>query len=301
LAFEVASIRIAEPITPAKVSGGKLHVGMTVNGNRVDIGFLSVADLIPIAYRVKSYQVSGPSWLAAQRFDIQATMPPGATSEQVPEMLQALLAERFKLTIHRETKEHSMYALVVGKKGPKLKEAEPDPEPPKAESGNGSPSDESAPVKSENRPVSIKNDGKAMVITGGGQKGQLRVGRGSDGSIRFESSKMTMEKLAETISRFVDRPVVDMTELKGEYQVALNISMEDLRYMAKAAGAPMMGPGGMGPGGSESGKPPADAASDPAGNSILESVQQLGLKLEPRKGPIEIIVIDHVEKNPTEN
>src|SRR5260370_15694676 len=185
----------------------------------------------------------GQSWLAAQRFDIEAEMRPGATSEQVAEMLQALLAERFKLTIHRETKEHSMYALVVGKKGPKLKEAEHEAEPPKADSGNsGSPPD--GEVKSENRPLSLKNDGKGMVITGGGQKGQMRVGRGSDGSIRFESSKMTMEKLAETLSRFVDKPVVDMTELKGDYQIALEVSMDDLRYMAKAAGAVMICPGG---------------------------------------------------------
>jgi len=297
LTFEVASIRPAEPITPAKVAAGKLHVGMTVNGTRVDIGFLSLADLIPMAYRVKSYQVSGPSWLPAQRFDIQAKMPPGATSEQVPEMLQALLADRFKLTIHRETKEHSMYALIVGKKGLKLKEAEPEPAPPKTQSDSGSPPDENAPVKSEDRPISIKNDGKGMVITGGGQKGQMRVGRGSDGSIRFESSKMTMEKLAETLSRFVDRPVVDMTELKGDYQVALEVSMEDLRYVAKAA---MVGLAGTPPVG-EPGKPPTDAASDPAGNSIFESVQKLGLKLEPRKGPIEIIVIVLIETAPTDN
>src|SRR5260370_35418733 len=98
-------------------------------------------------------------------------------------MVEGLLADRLKLTIHRETKEHSMYALVVGKKGLKLKEAEPDPEPPKAESGgNLSAPDENAPVKSENQPVSIKTDGKGRDITSGGQKGQMRVGRGSASS-----------------------------------------------------------------------------------------------------------------------
>lgn len=294
LAFEVASIRPAEPITPQKVMGGKLRVGMTVNGRTVNIGFLSLADLIPLAYKVKSYQVSGPAWLKDQRFDITAQMPEGTTREQVPQMLQALLAERFKLAIHRESKEHSLYALVVGKKGLKMKEAEPEPEAPKSEAadnGDGSP-----PVKSEDRPMNIKADGKGMVITGGGQKGQMRVSKGSEGALRFESSRTTMSDLCEWLSRFVDRPVVDMTELKGEYQVGIDISMQDLMQAAKSMGAMPQGPGGP-----EPAKAPLDTASDPGGNSIFESVQQLGLKLEPRKGPIEIIVVDRVEKNPTEN
>ena len=296
LEFEVASIRPAEPINPAKFAAGKLHVGLTVDGAVADIGFLSLAELIPMAYRVKSYQVSGPGWMPQQRFDIKAKMPEGATREQVPEMLQALLAERFKLTIHRETKEHSIYALVVGKKGPKLKESAPDPAPVKTEADSGSPADGNAQVKSEDRPMSIKTDGKATVISGGGQKGQMRISRGSDGGMRLESSRMTLASLAEALSRFVDRPVVDMTELKGDYEVALDISLEDLRSAARAAGAVLPGPGG-----GEPGKAPLDTASDPAGNSIFESVQQLGLKLEARKGPIEVIVIDHVEKIPTDN
>ena len=190
LEFEVASIRPAEPINPAKFAAGKLHVGLTVDGAVADIGFLSLAELIPMAYRVKSYQVSGPGWMPQQRFDIKAKMPEGATREQVPEMLQALLAERFKLTIHRETKEHSIYALVVGKKGPKLKESAPDPAPVKTEADSGSPADGNAQVKSEDRPMSIKTDGKATVISGGGQKGQMRISRGSDGGMRLESSRM---------------------------------------------------------------------------------------------------------------
>jgi len=292
-AFDVASVRIAEPITPEKAASGKFHVGMTVNGNRVDIGYFSLADLIPMAFRVKQYQVSGPKWLSAQRFDIIAKMPEGATREQVPDMLQTLLADRFKLEFHRESKEHSYFALTVSKKGLKLKEAEPDPEPPKAETGDGNPSD--PPVKNEDKPLSIKQDGKGMVISGGGQKGQMRITRGAEGNIRFESSKMKIDDFAAALSRFVDRPVIDQTELKGEYQIAFEMSLQDLMAMAKAAGAPIP------PGAEAPAKGPADAASDPTGGSVFDSLEKLGLKLEQRKGPIELIVIDKVEKNPTDN
>jgi uncharacterized protein (TIGR03435 family) len=294
--FEVASIKPAAPITPEKVANGQLHVGMTFDKARVDIGFLSLAELIPMAYRVKSYQVSGPSWMPQQRFDIVGKMPEGATREQVPDMLQVLLADRFKLTFHRETKEHSMYALVVSKKGLKLKESQPDP-PAKTETADGgAPADGAPPVKNEDRPLSFKSDAKGMVLSGGGQKGQVRISK-AEGGIRIESSKMTMEALAEALSRFVDRPVVDMTELKGDYEVALEISMADIMAMARAAGQVIPG----GPGGGEPGKAPLDTASDPSGNSIFDAIQKLGLKLEARKGPIEVIVIDHVEKTPTDN
>src|ERR1017187_7513788 len=113
-AFEVASIKPSEPITPAMIASGKLHAGMKIDGKRVDIGNFGMMQLICKAYDVKSYQVSGPSWLkvvgmSGQRFDIVANLPEGATKEQVPQMLQALLAERFKLVIHRETKDQPVY------------------------------------------------------------------------------------------------------------------------------------------------------------------------------------------------
>src|SRR5580693_752688 len=133
LEFEVASIKPAGTLDPAKMMSGEMHVGFKVEGARVDIGFLSLSDLIGIAYKVKSYQISGPDWMAAQRFDIMAKLPEGATKEQAPEMLQALLAERFKLTIHRSSKENQIYALVVGKNGPKLKESPPDEPAPAAD------------------------------------------------------------------------------------------------------------------------------------------------------------------------
>lgn len=134
LAFEVASIKPAGPLDPTAIAQGKIHIGMKVDGAICDIGSFSLKDLIRTAYEVKDYQITGAdslgSPLDAQRFNIQATMPEGATEKQVPQMLQTLLAERFKLVVRRETKEQSIYALVVAKGGPKLKESEPDPPAP---------------------------------------------------------------------------------------------------------------------------------------------------------------------------
>src|SRR5258705_12997729 len=79
LVFEVASIRSAEAITPAMVQAGKLHVGMKIDAGKVDIGYLSLHELIPMAYEVKAFQLTGPDWLSAQRFDILAKLPEGAT------------------------------------------------------------------------------------------------------------------------------------------------------------------------------------------------------------------------------
>jgi len=290
-AFEVASVKPAAPLDRGQLLSGEAHVGMKIDAARVDIGSMSLADLIRVAYRVKPYQISGPNWMASERFDVLAKMPEGATSEQVPEMLQALLAERFKLTVHRESKEHAVYALVVGKNGPKLKESLPDADAP---AGGGAP----AAGDNVNPQVRVSGRGEnASVSISGGGIGTARMSMGPNGTMRLEAPKMNMPALAETLSRFFDRPVVDLTELKGTYQMALELSMEDLRNAARTMG--MMGPG-MG-GGRDGARAPTDAASDPGGLSIFAAVQQLGLKLEPRKVPIDLVVIDHLEKAPTEN
>ena len=284
-AFEVASVKPAAPLDRSQMLSGQMHVGMKVDAARVDIGSMSVAELIRIAYRVKAYQVSGPDWMASERFDVLAKLPEGASSAQVPEMLQALLAERFKLTVHRESKEHAVYALVVGKNGPKLKESAPDADAPAA-------------TNDANPQVRISGRGENTQVTiSGGQIGTAHMSMGPNGTMHLEAPRIGMAAFADTLSRFFDRPVVDLTELKGTYQLALDLSMEDLRTAALTMG--IMGPG-MGAGRGAV-RPPADAASDPGGLSIFAAVQQLGLKLEPRKVAIDFVVIDHLEKAPTEN
>jgi uncharacterized protein (TIGR03435 family) len=279
LAFDVASIKLATP-DPAKIMAGQQHIGLKVEGNRVDIGMTSLSELIGIAYKVKYYQVQGPDWLGptGQRFDILAKMPAGANKDQVPEMLQALLAERFKLTMHRSSKETQVYALVIAKNGLKMKETPPDV--PVVPTGDGD-----APAADSNMKMSgTIEKGMTMTNTPAGTQKVTMV----DGAVHVEASKMPMSLLVEALSRYVDHPVVDMTELKGNYQVVLDISPEDIRNVMRSvgmAGAPAAS---------------ADSASEP-GSSILTSVQQLGLKLEARKMPLDLIAIDHLEKLPTEN
>ena len=220
LAFEVASIKKPALSLQDQAMSGKLHVGMKVDGARVDFGSMSLADLIAQAYKVKSFQISGPDWMKTERFDIMAKLPEGATKDQVPQMLQALLAERFKLTIHRDTKDHAIYALIVGKGGPKLKEAPPDVEVP-ADAPPAKEEKGTLTVDTGQGKMSVKADssGGATVKGPNGLTQKISM---SNGVMHMELNKATMDQMVEALSRFVDRPVVNMTGLKGNYQVALD-------------------------------------------------------------------------------
>ncbi len=307
--FEVASVKLAPPIEPQKIMSGQMHVGMSIDAARVDIGSLSLAELIRVAYRMKSYQVTGPDWLPGQRFNIVAKIPEGVSKDKVPEMLQALLADRFKLTAHRETKEHQAYALIVGKNGPKLKEAAPEAAPAPPADGSAPPSKGAMVMGNGDTQVRVQPnpDGKGATVASP-QFGTMKVSVGEGGMMRMEFARMSTQALAETLSRFTDKPVIDLTELTGVYHVELNLSLDDMRNVARAAGLGFgMGGGGggmmprRGAGEGDGARGPAESASTPGGSSIFTAIEQLGLKLEPRKLPLDMLVIDHVEKLPTEN
>jgi len=119
-AFEVASIKTAPPYNMENVHSGKMKLGMKVDGARVEFGATALTELIARAYRVRTFQVSGPGWMSDERYDILAKLPEGSTPDEIPEMLQSLLAERFRLRVHRDTKEYGVYALVVAKDGVRL-------------------------------------------------------------------------------------------------------------------------------------------------------------------------------------
>jgi len=120
--FEVASIR---PSAPAAL--GQVGLGLHIDGSQVSMRQFALKDEIAVAFNLKQYQVSGPDWLATEKFDIVAKLPEGAPRNQVREMLQALLLDRFQMKTHHETKDFSVYAVVVAKSGLKMKEAPPDP------------------------------------------------------------------------------------------------------------------------------------------------------------------------------
>jgi uncharacterized protein (TIGR03435 family) len=296
LAFEVASIKPAGPLDPAAIMSGKAHIGMKVDGFRVDIGMFAISDLIRTAYKLKTYELTSPEWMngmSAQRWDIIATMPKGATKDDVPQMLQTLLAERFKLEFHKESKEHNAYVLTVAKSGLKMQEAPPDPDPAKAEplAPGESPK---PPSGNDNMKIDVKqtSDG-ANISMGNSETGPMKMNMTKDG-MHMEAEKMPMDGLLEFMAKLANKPIVDQTGLKGKYKVALDVPMTELMNMARAMGAPVPG--------NAPGAGPADAASDPTGAStIFQTVKTLGLNLEAKKMPIEILVVDKCEKAPTEN
>jgi uncharacterized protein (TIGR03435 family) len=199
-------------------------------------------------------------------------------------MWQTLLAERFKLQIHRETKELPMYALVVGKNGPKMKASEIEPNAPAGGGpGNGGP----PPLP----PIRMGKDGMPQLPGGGRGPMIMMNGRG-----HVTAKMMSMPGLVDILARSVDRPVVDQTELKGTYDFNLDYTPDESTRMPLPGGVPPPPPG-VGEGGGLHG-----AENPDNGLSLFAALQaQLGLKLEPKKGPVELIVIDHVEKAPTEN
>ena len=121
-AFEVASVKPSPPL-PHDFAGGLAQLGSSgvkINPVRADFIRVSLTDLIARAYRVSSFQISGPDWMNTAHFDIFAKLPDGASTNSVPEMLQTLLADRFKLTMQRAEKEFSVYVLALGNGGSKL-------------------------------------------------------------------------------------------------------------------------------------------------------------------------------------
>jgi uncharacterized protein (TIGR03435 family) len=293
LAFEVASIKPSEDINVV-VSAGKIpHVGMKIDNQSVDIGFFTLAQLITYAYKVKAYQVTGPDWMKTSHWDIAATLPEGSTKEQIPEMMQALLADRFKLEIHHDTKEMPVLALEVGKSGVKMAVSPPDP--PAADKPDDK---DSTVIDTGNGQMRVKTTGRVgeggSTQISGGPGGNVKVSV-DGGMMHMESSKMTMDLLTQQLTQFLQQPVIDKTDLKDTYVVAVNISIEDLQAIARSAGFAVGGPG---PAANSTGVP---SAGDPSGGSVYASIDKLGLKLNKEKLPVQVIVVDHVEKAPTAN
>ena len=293
--FEVASVRLAPEITPELARAGKLHIGMTIDHGRVDIGGMPLTALIQTAYRTRQGQVTGPDWMNTTRFDILAKMPEGSTEEQVPEMLQALLADRFKLTVHRDTKDLPGYALIVTKGGIKAKEIAADAVVPSLLPATD-PS--AAPLPTQITPfggnltrVTMTPDGGGIISGPNTPPIRLAPKAPPSRSLHLDSPKITFAQLATLLTELVTKPVVDMTETKSSYEISLDISLEDVMSEAQARAA------AGAPGQATAPAPP----TNPIADALVAAVQKLGLKLDSRKLPVEMIVVDRVEKTPSEN
>jgi uncharacterized protein (TIGR03435 family) len=274
-AFEVASVKqdtrhsfVRRPWSPNIDCGPIAKCGII--GDRFNDEFASLTDLIMDAYKVRRYQVLGlPDWgdTGHDVYDVEAKIgsSEAPTLDQARLMLQTLLTERFQLKIHHETRELPVYALVVTKNGPKLaptdKVCAPPAPPGSASAGRGGKNSDDA--NAPRRSLSL-----------------------------LESWVLIPERLAGRAGR----PIVDKTGFDATAYCTLD-GMDPFAVLMRE-----MGPGGGG--GGRNGPPrAADAAEDPGarGVSLFTAIEEKwGLKLEPQKGPVDVLVIDHVER-PSEN
>jgi len=284
LQFDVASVKPSseEQFMAAIKAGQRPRTGITVDKGRAEFAYQPLNALIEFAYGVPDSQLTGPEMLKTARFDIVAKLPAGATDEQVPQMMQALLAERFGLTLHREKKEVQIYALVVGKNGLNPKKMKPaTTEEIALEPMPGDVTQTTPFGKMTRRDV----PGKGMVafIPGIGTLKESAPGGGV--AVHIEMSNLTTLRFAQLLSTDGDRFVIDKTNLKGSYEASFDIAID---------GPPPPPP----PGGGDAGAPMAAA---PRANPMFQAVEQMGLKLEPQKDQVEMLVVDHIERTPTDN
>jgi uncharacterized protein (TIGR03435 family) len=261
-AFEVASVK------PNTSRAGLVMVG-TLPGGRFNATNVPLRLLLRFAYEIQDFQLAGaPGWIDSDRFDIVATAG-GVPNPPIRQMVRALLEDRFNLIAHTETREGPTYQLVLargdGRTAAGLRRSGPDCLPIKL--WPGAPPPPPPPPGVPLNPGGGVRRCPSMPVPG-----------------RVSAREMTMAQWAVTLTQFVGRPVVDRTGLQGGFDFDIEWTPDNLQ-----AGAP--------------GAPPAPGVSfvDPNGPSIFTALQEeLGLKLEPARGPVEVLVVDRVER-PTEN
>jgi uncharacterized protein (TIGR03435 family) len=226
--FEVASVKASPPSS----EGMRMRVqpAITWSPGGVTILNASLKALIQWAYHVQTIQVIAPGWLDQNHYDVVAKTSTPASNEQLRQMVQTLLAARFKLEFHRDTKEMQAYVVTVAKTGHKLKPSE----------GEG--------------PIDMKPTGKGL-------------------NILF--THVTMAELAEMASSPLDGVVVDQTGLKGAWDFTVDGSFFAMQK-------------------------PADM-QEAIGMMIQVMNEQLGIKVEQKKVPAEVLIVDRAEKIPVEN
>jgi len=226
LAFDAASVK------PNHSGSGSSQYN--THSASLEMTNVPLATCIQAAFNLKPNQVSGPSWLESERFDIMAKAGREVKERELMEMLQTLLADRFKLAFHRDTKQMPAYSLVVDKGGLKIQ-----------------------PVVGDANNTSTGYDSYSVI-------------------------QSPMSQVVKNLSRILHAPVIDDTKVSGNFTFTLKWTPEDTSASAAAA--------------------PKPTANGPSGPSIFEALrEQLGLKLEEHKIPLEVLVVDHVERIPTEN
>lgn len=297
--FEVVSIRPVAPTRgipgpagaapPAPPPGGPpCFPSRTMDAGRVALVCMNLKGLLLEAFGVYPYALQAPDWTDATAFDITAKFPEHGSPDQLPEMFQSLLAKRFGLTFHRETKEGVVSALVVAGKGLKMGPAAPASAQPPWVSAAAAMRGPYSYGAGGIRRISVP--GPSGVTETVLQSPSMGFVRRSDtgGIIYYEAPSITLEGLAALV-KFAGPgmdpsvAVVDRTGLEGRYQAKLDFSMSDLIAAIKA------------------GPREPDSAQSAWLNVMQDGLKKLGLQLEKRKAPVSVIVIDHLEKTPADN
>lgn len=274
--FEVASIK-RHPDT-----GGPSFIAM---GCGRDPGLCTPTNvttkmLIVWAYNLKDFQVlGGPNWINAQRFDIQGKvddataeqlqqLPPAQRQEQLRLMMQSLLADRFKLNVTHGNKDVPALALVPSKGGPRVTAVPPPPAPA-----------QNAPQGAGAAPMGMGRGGGPPTVPVGG----FVMSMGAGGKATITGKAVEISVLTNMLSQQLGKPVLNQTGLLGTYDITLQYTSD-----TGLGGAPL---------------PPSnsDATADAGGDSIFTALQdQLGLRLQETKTPVDTLTIEHIEQ-PSEN
>lgn len=259
--FEAASIKPSDPALGQQMFPVRGGPGSN-DPDRVAYKNISLKSLLYYAYGVAGNEISGPPWLGSGKFDVEATAATGTTKDDFTLMLRNLLAERFHLVVHHESKELQGYDLVLGKSGSKLKQAS-----------------EADAIAASQPPVGPPF---APATDSKGYPQLARPGMiypsvpGSNGhAIHLIARAQTVPDLARFLGGNFQHPIVDKTGLSGRYDFTLEFALETL--------TPNDDP----------------EVSSPRIPVALE--EQLGLTLEPRKVSVDILVVDSADKAPTGN
>jgi uncharacterized protein (TIGR03435 family) len=264
--FEVATIKLSPPPDGRGFIRGCKGGPGTGDPELWRCTNATIVMLVTRAYDIERYQLTAAEWMGNTNYEISAKLPHDTTNEQFREMIRNLLADRFKLEFHWSKKEMAMYDLVVAKGGPKLKEWVDKPagdakDDPPGFGGGG----KGAATDADGYPNIPKDCNGCLSINAG--------------KARYRASKGLVKGLADMVGNQLGMPVNDKTGLTAQYDLTLSWSS----------------------GGGISKRSDADTDADPGLPMEAAIQQQLGLKLEPKRGPVDIIVVDKAEKTPIEN
>ena len=290
ISFDVVSIKPTHE--PCGAVGGGFR------GNRYTVACSTLRMLLQRAYQRLSTTpiapiqiIGGPSWIDSDRYDIQATAncSVGApSSEQIQLMFRSMLEDRFQLKAHKETREGQVYNLVVAKYPPKIKLSEdqtPIPRRPAApiQPCNSAPE---APANPAPPPIPAGQRGSPFDPSNPAQRGFVGMSFSPSG-VTLRGSAVPIATMLGTLQRNVGSPIIDKTDLTGLFDFTLRFSQEGL---VNPDGMPLASPDKVIPAGVVIDRAP----------TLFTAIQDVGLKLEPAKGPVEVLVVDSVQK-PTEN